>query len=505
MRTKSFALNFGASLAVNLGLLITGFVVTPWLLRWLGAETLGAVRTVQDWIGYLALAEFGFYGALLAMFADAGARGDKRREEEIYAHGMRRYVGVVAICIAVGGVGVALAPHLIPVAADAELDLRLGFAAGLIPLCLQVFMVARANAEAAQRSYVVHAAVAAQTLVTYALTLTAAYLQLGITGQLAALVPGSMLFYFILMLDSHKRHPGMLRRSLRLKVPDDVKRGFASLNLPQFGINVCNRINFFTDNIVVSLALGPAMVMPLVLSQRLLGVAHQQLLAVGNASWAGLAQLQSQGQRDVFNDRLVELTKIIVILGGAAVAPMFAYNQAFLTLWVGADYFAGDWITAAAGTNAILMGTMSLWSWAFVGAGRARVMLPMTATEAALNLTLSIILVQTLGLAGPVTATTVALVTTQLWWLPQQLKKEFGTPRRRIGWAVGSACAATVGYALLLRWWTGMHPPSGWFRLGVEMAAAGGLFLALAYAVLLNRQEKQLIGERISKLLVRRK
>ena len=477
--------------------------MTPVLIRWLGAETLGAVRTIQSWIGYLALAEFGFFGTLLAMFADAMGRGDATREEQIYAHGLRRYLGVVAISVTIGGIGVAVAPLLIPVLPDAVSDLRWGFAFGILPLVFQVFMVARANAEAAQRSYVVQAAMAAQTLLNYPLTLAAAYLQTGMAGQMAALVPGVLLFYFILMLDSHKRHPGMLRRSLTLAVPLDVKKGFASLNLPQFGLNVCNRINFFTDNIIVSLALGPAMVLPLVLTQRLMGVVHQQVLAVGSASWSGLAELQARGERDVFNDRLVELTKIIIILGGGAVATVFAYNQAFLDLWVGGSFYSGDLITGLSGLNAMLMGTMSLWSWAFVGAGRARVMLPMTAIEAVINLALSIWLVNKIGLAGPVVATATALVGVQMIWLPLQMKREFGTSRRQIAWAVASGFGATLAYAAALRTWTKTHPPTGWIHLGFEMALASALFLGLAYALLLNAKEKRLITERLTKLFNR--
>ena len=67
---------------------------------------------------------------------------------------------------------------------------------------------------------------------------------------------------------------------------------------------------------------GPALVTTLFATQRLAALCQGQVQAVGNATWAGLAQLHARGETETFNRRVVELSRLIVLLSAACLVPV---------------------------------------------------------------------------------------------------------------------------------------------------------------------------------------
>ena len=97
------------------------------------------------------------------------------------------------------------------------------------------------------------------------------------------------------------------------------------------------------------------------LTQRLAQLAQAQLQALGSATWAGMAQLHAQGEHALFRARLVELTRLTVVLGASVLVPIVVYNPRFVAMWVGPVQFAGMTLTSISALNALLLSVTALW------------------------------------------------------------------------------------------------------------------------------------------------
>src|SRR5688572_30045026 len=120
-----------SGLAAMAGLLLLGFLTTPFLLRWLGDERLGAFRVATDWGGYLQLLELGLGGSVQALLAVA--LGRQRRQQVVFtlAAAVRAYALLGLVMLATGASLAAFLPYLVREEPDLWPDLRLGFCVGL--------------------------------------------------------------------------------------------------------------------------------------------------------------------------------------------------------------------------------------------------------------------------------------------------------------------------------------------------------------------------------------
>src|SRR5262249_52558978 len=163
------------------------------------------------------------------------------------------------------------------------------------------------------------------------------------------------------------------------------------LNWPTLVFNLTSRISLFSDNIVVGSILGPAVVAPFFLTQRLASLAQQQLQGMGNATWAALVELHARGDSMAFRSRMLELSSLVSGIGVAVLAPIAAHTRQFIALWLGPKTYAGDAVTVLACLNGWLWSIFSLWGWPITGTGNIAAWAPYSLTFLAVNLAVSVI------------------------------------------------------------------------------------------------------------------
>jgi len=502
-RTRRTALNYASGLLVTATTLAVAFVTTPLILGWLGTERYGAVRAVADWFGHLTLLEMGLGGALAPLLALARGRGDEAGFRGLLAEGIRAFAVVAAVALGAGFLLTAFVPDLVPVRADLVHDLRLGSVVAAAGLATYLLFPFRSIADASQRSYVVNLCNLAQSLTATGLAVLLAWQGFGITGQFVAFTAGQVVFYLALARDGLKRLPGLLS-TLRGAPRDPTARGqLHRLNVATLLFDLSGRAGLMTDNIVIALVLGPASVVPLYLTQRLLALAQLQVQAVGNASWAALGELHARGERERFKARLVELTRLVAALSVAALVPLAAFNRSFIGLWIGAEHYGGDAVTILAAMNGYVLGLVSLWGWCFTGTGQIAVMVPAMLTSAVVNLGASVAGAYLFGLPGPLLGTLLGVTATTLWYLPARLKSHFDIPPAALARAaVGPvAWGAAPGAAII--WLAHRYPPHGWIALAASLAFSALVLLAVWWRFGLRADERGHYAERIRMALRR--
>ncbi len=490
-RVRKSTLNYAASIGSTAVSMLAGLIVVPLVLRVLTDEQYGAFRTASDWLGYLALLELGLAGACLPLIARSlSARGDAPDPAATVGAAIRAYTRVAIPMIGIGIVLAWAAPTFIPVSPDNTRDLQIGMLIAVIGLTLVPFRPLQSYLVARQESYWLNALFAVQAVVVAIAAVTFARVGLGIRGQLFAGVLGTTIVAATVVVLVGPRIPGLLA-GIRRAVTSNAWTDLWALNTPTLIRQVAAQASFLSDRIIVALMLGPALVVPLFITQRLAQLAQQQLQAVSSATWAGLAELHNQGHDDLFAARVTELTRLVSVLGVAVLGPIVAYNGHFVSRWVGIDHYAGNVVTVVAALGALLLSITTLWDWCFGGTAKVRVLVPITIVSSVINVALSIALTPRLGIVGPLLGTLIAVSTTSLWYIPLLLQREFGIPSKRLLEAALTPIAIGALFGAGLMWVATNHTPAGWIALGAEMSAAAIAFLTLWWFIGVHRAKRQ--------------
>jgi O-antigen/teichoic acid export membrane protein len=475
-------------------------LATPLLLRWLGPERLGAYRALTDWIGSLTFCELGLGGALMAAFATRMGQGDRAAVLRMLTAGLRAYGWVTLAQLAGGMLLVGALPHVIALEHLRPGELRAAGALALLPVVFTPLVVFRALVEACQHGYLNWLLLTVQGLVMTGLALVAAQRGWGLIGQSLAGAVAHILILLALAWGGARAYRGVWRA-----VPARADRqALWALSWPTFVHGVADRLGFISDNIVIAWMLGPTAVVPFFLTQQLVALVQGQLRGLGQATWAGLAELYARGEEGRVRTRLVELTGVVSGLSLAALAPIGAYNQFFVPLWVGRDAYAGEAVTGLACVNVWFWAIYTLWGWVLLGTGHIKPWVPFALLATLVNVVVSVLGTAVLGVVGPLVGTTAGLVLITSWALPRVLQHTFKIPP----WTLWRAALPPLRWGLplgvTLRVVAGYHHPSGWPALCAAVGLGTAAGMALWWRVSLGRAERGAWGARLRSVFVMR-
>jgi O-antigen/teichoic acid export membrane protein len=499
-RSRRSIKTFVGGLAYTLATVTVGFLSVPFLLRWLGTESFGACRALTDWYGQFKLLELGLGASLLPMLAKGVGRTDARNVQQVMGAGIRAYLGTTVGFVIAGLVLAAVVLRLIPVGESCIGDLRTASLVGLLSFLITPLVPFRLLADARQEGFGVNAFLVLQSLATTALALLLAWAGWGIAGQIFAFVVGSFLFHALITAKVLVASPSVAGCLLRTRIQKETWRELWSLSPPTFFRQICTRVGLMSDAILVAFLLEPALVVPMIITQRLATLAQAQLQGIASASWAGLAELHALGRQDVLRRRLLELTTLVTVLSIAVLAPITAFNQDFVGRWVGSECFAGNLFTLVAASNAILLSLFTLWDSCFVGTGQVARVARLAGVSTGVNLGVSIVLTKQLGIVGPLLGSLTALLLINGWWMPYLLKRHFQISPKALSRAVLAPLAMGVPYWALVWWFAHAHPPRGWIDLAMAMAGSALLYLALAWVAIFNAGQRALWVQRVRML-----
>ena len=495
-RTRRSALTLAVGVANTVAGVLVGLVVPPLLLRWLGDDRLGAYRVAMEYLGYIALLDFGLSGGLQAAFAAALGRGERAGVVAVAAAGARAFARL-ALLVSACVLGMAFAvPSLVTgLSADLQTELMWGFLAYLIVVPALPLSAFRTLADAAQKGYYTQGAMIGQTIVGSLATLGLAYLGAGLPGQFVAAALAGTFATAILAYIGLRTYPEVWAA---MRAPGTVN--VAVFSGAMFAFNLSGRVSLLSDSIIVGAILGPAAVVRFTFTQKLAYLAQAQVLAVGNSTWAALADLHHSGERDRFNARLVQLTRGVSLLGVSLLVPVAVWNQPFVSVWVGEARYGGAWLTWLTVAYLWLHGLFALWCWTIVGTGRVAKVLPLMLVAMVVNVAISIAGTAALGEVGPAAGSVANFLFVANLWMPFLLRREFGTPVRALAKAtlvpLLPAIPFTVAWLLLAEAVpiadADLPRPVRFAFLGATVAsAAATMFLVGAWLVLPAEERRE--------------
>ncbi len=502
-RTRRATWTYLSSLLGFIGTNVFAFVATPIILHLLGEEAFGVFRVASDWTGYLTLLEFGVGGALIPVLARACAKETKEHIGLTVAIAMRSYLFICGLMLVLGIALTMFIPNLVRVSPSLTTNLQWGVGFSVLGLLLFPLTTFQVLAQVSQRGYIFNALNLVQNISINIFSLLFAWLGLSIAGQFAATFLGSLPLYIGLTIFFVRLYPNVFStiftKSTELKL--QIERELWQLNWPVFIISVCGRFSLMTDNIIIAGVLGPSLVASFFLTQRLPTLAANQIQGISAASWPGLVDLYHNGETDIFSQRLVELTKLTVVVGIAILLPVTVYNSNFVSLWVGKTQYAGELVTVFASLNNLLLAVFSLWTTLLIGIGNVALLVPIVVCSAIVNCTLSWLCTVHLGVSGPLIGTFIAFMTTYLWWLPWLFQRELKIPMWQLLGAVVKPFAIGIPLGCFLWFFTRDTLEFGWIGLALKICLAIAIYILLAFGLLLNKSERANLLNRFAKFI----
>jgi O-antigen/teichoic acid export membrane protein len=471
------------------------FFLTPFILRHLGDAGYGVWALLASLTGYYGLLDAGLRVALTRSLTRDLAVGDYGRLNRTASTGM--------VALAVVAVFVLLASLLLGWATPWFInDLQPGVASEiwwcflLVGAALAVQFVLfpfSAVFTATQRFDLANALGITTRLLSagaVVLLLNAGY---GLIGLSAVVAGSNVLDYGLRWLLAYRILP-QLHVSPRLADKDSLRE------IAHFGVwNTVDaasvRIILYTDGMVIGWFLSPAAIALFALAANVRNYFDELFAPVGHVFFPPATHAHARGDAEGLRRLYLGGTRLLAVLAtGAGLIAAF-WAEDFFRLWLGERYADGAGsvpmlfqilLGAAVATASQRLGTQVL-----LAAARVKTMVALTASEAAANLVLSILLVRQFGLLGVALGTLLPALVVQFfvkpWCVLAFLRISTAEYLREVWGRTALVGVVAGGLLFAVRW---LGPAESWPALLGQGGLATAIVLGATAALGLTKAER---------------
>lgn len=414
---------------VVVGIIIT-FALTPITLGYLGPTAYGLWAALGSIVGYFGLLNFGMNDALVKYVAEYRARDQIDGLNKLFNTAWILFLGIGAMVIGATLLLAPWIPRIFNLSSDLAVVGQTAFVIMGSNVALSLFAgVLNSIIYGYQRVDVLKGASIAQVIGNAALTVLLLYLGFGLTGVVAATslsILGLIFFYWWFI------------RNYSIAITIDPRafnwetfKGVAPLSLRVFVLGLTSQVLYRTDNIVIAAVLGVALVTPYSIAYKLTFMAATLCIKVSDTLYPTYSRLYALGDMDGLRSLLLRILNVTFGIMVPMAIYLVLFGRSFITLWVGGENFAGMGVLIIL----VLVGFVHALGPAYTmlkGMGNIREVMYSSIADAMLNLALSIILAQQLGLVGVALGTLIGHLCTDTWVVIWATRKHLKLPVRSI-------------------------------------------------------------------------
>ncbi len=394
--------------------IVTGIILIPLVLAHLGGRLYGLWLTTGELLAYAALVELGALGIMPWMFAQADGSGDRVTMRRLVSSGL--LVGLV-MCACFIGVVIALWSFL-PSALGLTADDRAMVGP---PLLVMVVVTTVAYPLRVYRALLVGlqdvvfngALGICEAAITTGVTIAMLTKGYGVYALACAAAASSLFGALAGVARAAYLAPDLIWQWTR-PVPADVRALFVNGIGGWFGALGWQMIAA-SNSIVITYSGHPEWVPIYSCTAKLGGLLMQLGWVLPDSGLIGLAQLHGQEPRSHrLNRRIGAFLQLHLLLAGAALCGVVAFNPAFVTRWVGAAFFAGFPLNALLAAIIVVYSLVHAFMAVAAILGRRVAVGVATLANAALHVVCATFLVNRWGLHGVAVAALLSTAATSL-------------------------------------------------------------------------------------------
>ena len=500
---------------------VIGFVITPVLVHALGDGDYGLWVTVFSLTGYFGLFDQGIRPSLVRYVARDHARGDHAGVARTLSSAVALYgaLGAVTLLVTILAAAaftrflhiepaqVTAARHVILIAG---LSVALGFPLG-------VFGAALSGLQRYDLANLVGIGVGVARALAFVIVLRLGGGLVGLAwASLAMNLAGHALSWVLVhrLLPGVRLSPGAITRERLALI--GAYSGFAFVGA------IANSITFQTDALVITGALGAALVTPFALAAGLVDNARS---LVYSATWVlapTASELETRGETGKLHAMVIAGAKYSVLVSWPVLFALLVFGPDLLEAWVGHRFVAEPllrtmshpslWRHSTSAAPLLIWLTLptllalpqSAAGSVLYGVSRHRGVVALALVNAALNLGLSLFWVRPFGLAGVALGTAVPLVLVGGVATMLYTCRALRMPLARYAWlGFGRPGIASLGFLLPALALRVLWHPVGWWALGVAVAGPWLLFMIITWRFALDDGERRHWGRMVPGLFGR--
>jgi O-antigen/teichoic acid export membrane protein len=404
---------------------VVGFISVPLTVRYLGAERYGAWVTISTVMAWIALADFGLSNSLTNAVSEGYAQGRRDLAQSYVAAAFWSLAGVAAFLALV----FFSLWHTVPwervlnvqtLRARAEAAPAVAVAFTIFALNFPFSLVSKIYG-AYQEVSVANGWNAAGNILGLTALVTVTQLKGGLVSLVIAVSGAVLLVNVVSAIWVFAWSKPWLRPRPDLVTWPALKR-LTGLGGMFFVIQIAALVLFQTDNLIIAHYLGAAAVTPYSVTWRLFTCSMIFQLLAGPSYWPAYTEAFSRGDQAWVRRSFRMNFKVTVISTALLGLPLIVFGR-----WI-----IGKWASTAAVPSSGLLFWMGIWSVIFAAtcsqscilasSGRLRGQMIYSIAAAGMNIALSIILVQRIGVTGAILGTLAAYLVCIL--VPQWIEVE---------------------------------------------------------------------------------
>jgi O-antigen/teichoic acid export membrane protein len=466
-------------------------VMTPVLVHGLGITEYGIWALAFSMVLYLELFEFGLGTATVKFVAESEALGDRERTRRNVATSFWTLCVPGVGALALGATLALLFPVLFDVSADSERAAQLLMLLVGVDLAVSIPSDTFGNTLLALQRFDVINATLIAVLVAQAV---AWVVVLSLGGGLVALgivtVVLSLLGQLSRFLIARKLLPG-LTVSPRLFDRRQVKP-LAGLSIWYALAETSTLVIARVDIVIVGLVVGVPEAAVYAVAQKAAFLVDQVIRPMSRMFFPHSTELAARGDRRALAKAILTGTRVSMAVAGPLTLTLGLLAEPALRAWVGAGFAEGAlvvvFLCGAAAVSA-LTGTGFLM---LQGAGFARRPALLSTGQATLNVTLAVVLGQTMGIKGVAMAALIAASLVQLGLVLPYVCRVFEVAPSLLVGAVARAHVPAAGLSLAVGLLVLRTDISGVLELAAAGVLIAGTYVAILALTGLHRDERRL-------------
>jgi O-antigen/teichoic acid export membrane protein len=392
--------NIGSNWIVTLMTVIALYLLTPFTLHTLGVEGYGTWLLITSMNGYIGLLVLGVPMASVRYFTQHIATGDTQKLNEAISSCAWLYVllGLVALVV---GAGLYLFFTLYNIPAPMSHDAHAAFAITVLLVAVGFIALLPEGILSAHCAFVPRNLVRLATLLLR-VGLTVALLTLKTSLTVLALVQLACLaFDFVLCWRLiRRRYPEIHVRLGRLDWR--LVRNIFSFSLYVLVLNAGARLSFETDSLVIGAFMGVGSVPHFTIANSFIVYLMELVVAIAAVVMPTATRLQTQGKVPELREIFLKWSKISLSLTLMVGLFLVVLGPRFIAWWVGPEFeqSAGEVLQILMISYLIFLPVRGVAIPILMGLGKPKLPTIGFLIAGLLNLGLSILLIEPLGLAG---------------------------------------------------------------------------------------------------------
>ncbi len=194
--------------------------------------------------------------------------------------------------------------------------------------------------------------------------------------------------------------------------------------LGYFIIGIASLIILNSDNVVINQFLGPTYVSQFAISYKLFSLAYVLIALINSSVWPILSRKIGRREWQWVNENYNFLLFLFLIFGGLIWVGGVAFAKPVISLWAGAENYAGNLTIFMFGAYGYVISFSAFNITVLNSLNSTKVRIWLIPLEVCINLILSIVLIQSIGISGVAIGTLASLLVTEIWLLPLCIHQE---------------------------------------------------------------------------------